>query len=454
VTIPPADLQDSIASTVLRPASVLFVLTLLPATVPAQSTEAVFVDVALIPLDRDRAVQHQSVRIRNGRIAAIGPVAELPVSDSALRIDGRGKYLMPGLADMHVHLFNSKDLLLYLANGVTTIRNLGGYGAADSILEIRGQVRAGERLGPTIYTSGNWLDGDPPYRSINTVVRTPTEARAEVERQARAGYDFIKVYVTLAPDVYREITSTARANGIPVTGHVPSRVGLARVLESGQVAVDHVAQLTGGSDPGRVAARLSSAKVSVTTTLVMLRLSLSMRGAPERMEGLLARPEARLVSPATRRFWREAPFVGLPRTDAALERYPESQEMVRALERAGASLLLGTDAGLWGNLPGFSALEEARLLVESGLTPYQALRTATVEPADVLNRHVRGASQPGAIRVGNRADLVLLEGNPLVDIANLRRQAGVMVRGKWLPASELDRLLRALEAEYAAETGT
>jgi imidazolonepropionase-like amidohydrolase len=180
------------------------------------------------------------VLIRNGRIAAIEPAAELPASDSALRIDGRGKYLMPGLADMHVHLFNSKDLVLYLANGVTTIRNLGGYGAADSILEIRRQVRAGERLGPTIYTSGNWLDGDPPYRSINTVVRTPAEARAEVERQARAGYDFIKVYATLAPDVYREITSTARANGIPVTGHVPGRVGLARVLESGQVAVDHL----------------------------------------------------------------------------------------------------------------------------------------------------------------------------------------------------------------------
>jgi imidazolonepropionase-like amidohydrolase len=260
--------------------------------------------------------------------------------------------------------------------------------------------------------------------------------------------------VTLAPDVYREITSTARASGIPVTGHVPGRVGLARVLEGGQVALDHVAQLAGETDPGRVAARLRSAKVSVTTTLVMLRLSLSMRGAPERLEELLARPEARLVSTATRRYWREAPFVGLPRTEAALGRYPESQEIVRALERAGVSLLLGTDAGLWGNLPGFSALEEARLLVESGLTPYRALRTATVEPANVLNRHVRGASQPGAIRVGNRADLVLLEGNPLVDIANLRRQAGVMVRGKWLPASELDRLLRALEAEYAAETGT
>ena len=454
MTIPPAGLQSSLAATVLRPAWALLALALLPATLPAQSTEAVFADVTLIPLDRERAVAHQSVLVRNGRIAEIGPAAGLRVSDSALRIDGRGRYLIPGLADMHVHLFESRDLLLYLANGVTTIRNLGGYGAADSILEIRRQVQAGERLGPTIYTSGNWLDGDPPSRAINTVVRTPAEARAEVERQAGAGYDFIKVYEKLAPDVYQSITGSARTVGIPVTGHVPGRVGLLRVLESGQSFVDHVAQLSRGSDPDSVAARLGRARASVTTTLVMLRLSLAMRGAPELVEELLARPEARLVSPATRRFWRTAPFVGLPRTQAAWSRYSESQRMVGALQRTGVSLLLGTDAGLWGNLPGFSALEEARLLVESGLTPYEALRSATVRPAEALNRHVPGASQPGAIALGNRADLLLLEGNPLVDIENLRRRTGVMVRGRWLPAAELDRRLRALEAEYASDTGT
>lgn len=418
----------------------------------AQHAEIVFEDVTLVPLDRERVVGHQSVVIRGGRIAAIGPAAKLTPGESALRIDGRGKFLMPGLADLHVHLFNSKDLLLYLANGVTTIRNLGGYGAADSILEIRRQVRAGERLGPTIYTSGNWLDGDPPFRQINTVLRTPAEARAEVARQARAGFDFIKVYATLTPIVYQEILAAARASGIPVTGHIPGPVGLDQVLDGEQVGVDHAGGLAVGGEPRLIASRLKQADVAVTTTLVMLRLALSMRGAPERLEELLAAPEAKLISPATRQFWREAPFLGMPRTEAVLEQYARTEELVRAMAHAGVPLLLGTDAGLWGNAPGFSALDEVKLLVKSGLTPYQALRAATVAPAAFLNRQVRGAEQPGALRKGNRADLILLEGNPLDDVAHLRHRAGVMARGEWLPADRLTALLRELEAEYARDS--
>ena len=426
-------------------------LILWPASAAAQAPPTAIIDVTLVPLDRERVLPHRTVLVRDGRVARIGPAGRAALPPGVTRIDGHGKYLIPGLADLHVHLFDSNDLLLYLANGVTTIRNLGGYGAADSILELRRQVAGGERTGPTIYTSGNWLDGDPPVRRINTVLRTPVEARAEVERQARAGYDFVKVYATLAPDVYREITDAARDKGIPVTGHIPGAVGLDGVLRGGQVAVDHAGQLAGLGEAGRLAARLRAGGLSVTTTLVMLRLSLSMRGAPERVEELLARREATYLSPATRQFWRDAPFVGMPRTEAALAMYPRSEELMRALDAAGVPLLLGTDAGLWGNVPGFSALEELRLLVESGLTPFRALRAATVAPAEFLNRHVRGADQPGVIAEGGRADLVLLEGNPLEDIAHVQRRAGVMVRGEWFPAERLDSLLRTLERRYAGE---
>jgi len=391
-------------------------LTLWPGSAAAQAPPTAITDVTLVPLDRERVLPHRTVLVRDGRIVEIGAAGRVALPPGVTRIDGRGKYLIPGLADLHVHLFDSNDLLLYLANGVTTIRNLGGYGAADSILELRRQVAGGERPGPTIYTSGNWLDGDPPVRRINTVLRTPVEARAEVERQARAGYDFVKVYATLAPDVYREITDAARDTGIPVTGHIPGPVGLEGVLRGGQVAVDHAGQLAGLGEAGRLAARLREGGLSVTTTLVMLRLSLSMRGAPERV-------------------------------------YPRSEELMRALDAAGVPLLLGTDAGLWGNVPGFSALEELRLLVESGLTPFRALRAATVAPAEFLNRHVRGADQPGVIAEGGRADLVLLEGNPLEDIAHVQRRAGVMVRGEWFPAERLEALLGTLEVRYAGEGG-
>ena len=435
------------------PAACLVILTL--ASVPAAALcaqETAIVDVALVPLDRDTLLEHRTVIVRGDRIVAVGPAAGVKAAGARV-VDGRGKYLMPGLLDMHVHLFNSRDLLLYLANGVTTIRNLGGYAAADSILDLRRRVESGARLGPTIYTSGNWLDGDPPFRAINTVVRTPTEAQAIVAQQRKAGYDFIKVYQTLSPEVYREIVRTGRRLGIPVTGHIPSAMGVDGVLAGGQVGVDHVAQLAGG-DPTLVARRVRESGVAVTTTLVMLHRSLSMRGRPEVVESLLALPEGRYLSPATREFWRTAPFIGMPKTDPEMSLYSQNEAMVRALEKEGAVVMTGTDAGLWGNQPGYSAVEEVTRLAGAGLTPYQALRAATVAPAEFLNRWVKGADQPGAIREGARADLLLLEANPLDDVAALGRRVGVMARGKWLPQGKLDQMLAELAAAYAGGDST
>ncbi len=154
---------------------------------PAAYPPLAVVDVSVIALAGAPALEHRTVLVRDGLVLAIGPAASTTVPPDAVRLDGRGRYLVPGLADMHVHLFNSRDLLLYVANGVTTVRNLGGYGAADSILRLREEVRSGARLGPTIFTSGNWLDGDPPFRPINTIVRTPAEARRLVQEQREAG---------------------------------------------------------------------------------------------------------------------------------------------------------------------------------------------------------------------------------------------------------------------------
>lgn len=423
---------------------------------PIQSPTGVAItDVTLVPLDDERLVPHQTVLVQDGVIAGVGPADSVPVPPKATRVNGAGRFLIPGLADMHVHLFDSDDMLLYLAHGVTTIRNLGGYGAADSILEIRRQVAAGERLGPTIFTSGNWLDGDPPYRSINTVLRTPADARAEVRREKRLGYDFVKVYVNLSPDVYAEILRTAKAERIPVTGHVPGPVGVDAVLAGGQVAVDHVANLALGAaqePPAALAKRVHGAGVAVTTTLVMVRIAAAMRGAPERLDSMLARPEARWVSKETREFWRRSPFVRLPRDGWGDALYSAASELTRALEAGHVQLMAGTDAGLWGNVPGASLIAELELLVSAGLTPYQALRAATVEPARFLERTVPGSRQPGAIAVGNRADLVLLDADPLRDIHAVKHRAGVMVRGRWLGAERLHGMLDSLTAAQRAES--
>lgn len=422
-------------------------------TVPSGRASGVaFVDVNLVPLGADTVVAHTTVVVRDGRVAAVGPAGKVRVPAGVVTVDGRGKFLMPGLVDMHVHLFNSRDLLLYLANGVTTIRNLGAYAAADSILRLRSEVESGRRLGPTIFTSGNWLDGDPPIRSINTVVRTPEEARAVVTRQKEAGYDFIKVYEMLSPEVYAEIVRTGRRLGIAVTGHVPSAVGVDAVLASGQAGVDHASSLMRG-DPADIARRARQARLGVTTTLVMLHRSFAMFGSPEVVESLLALPEARFISPETRTFWRNAPYFGYPKTDP-MPVYAGAERLVKALVAEGVQVMAGTDAGIWGNEPGYSEVEEVARLAAAGLTPYEALRAATVVPADFLNRWVKGADQPGVIRQGNRADFVLLEANPLRNVTVLGRRAGVMVRGKWLPQVELDRMLEELAAEYSRADST
>jgi imidazolonepropionase-like amidohydrolase len=425
----------------------------LPAAAPAQESVA-FVDVTVVPMTSEGELPHHTVVVSDGRIAAVGPADEVEVPAGAIRIEGRGKWLVPGLVDMHVHLFSRSDLDLYLANGVTTIRNLGGYAAADSILDIRRAVEAGELRGPTIVTSGNWLDGDPPYRDINTIVRTPEEARREVERQDEAGYDFVKVYEGLTPEVYAAIVEAADARGMPVTGHVPSRVGIEGVLASGQSGIEHAAAILlpalgfrPTEDASRaLARRVAEAGVAVTPTLWMLELAFRQRSGPAGIAEVVARPEMRYLPPHRFATWRDDNmFAAFPRL-AAVEgqvRLEMVRRFVGHLHDAGARILAGTDADVAGSVPGFAIHEELRRLVEAGLTPREALRAATAAPAEYLAEVLPDLEPFGTIEVGRRADLILLDADPLEDVAHLERRAGVMARGTWFPASELRAMLDA-----------
>lgn len=420
-----------------------------------------FVGVTVVPMTGgptppgDAPLADHTVLVRDGRIAEVGPEGAVNVPAGAHRIDGRGRWLAPGLIDSHVHLFSRSDLDLYLANGVTTIVNLGGYGAADSILAIRRAVLAGKLAGPTIYSSGNWLDGDPPARGINTVVRTPEEGRREVRRQHGAGYDFIKVYVQLAPDVYDAILAEAERRGIPVTGHVPGAVGVDRVLAEGQQGIEHAAELVFralGFEADQaalesLARRIARDDVAVTSTLWMLDLAFKQRSGPEGIAEVVARPEMRYLPPVRRAVWREDNmFARFPRIAVAegRERVELGRRFTAALVEAGARVHAGTDSDVAGSVPGFSMHEELRSLVAVGLSPYEALRAATSAPGDWLGAMVPTIEPFGTIEPGRRADLVLLDADPLEDIANLRRLAGVMTRGRWHPMKDLaSRLERA-----------
>ena len=412
----------------------------------------VFVNVHVVPMDRERILKNRIVVIQKDRITEIGEANKTRIPDGAQTIEGRGLYLMPGLADMHFHLHNKADMALLLANGVTTIRNMRG---TPLHLSWREQIRLGKMLGPTIYTCGPILDGNPPTGENMTVLETPEEIRQSIARQKESGYDCIKVYNKLSKEAYSEIIRTAKNLGIPVAGHVPTAVGLAGALQGAQSSIEHLtgymSELKSGSskiteERIRTLARATrSAGVWNCPTLVVQQ---KLAEADE-YKRLLRAPEMKYVAPLRLALWNPTRVTQLQSMTSsefeAAERGIEVlKRLTKALQREGAGLLMGTDAPSRFVVPGFAVHEELQNFVESGLSPYQALRTATRNPAEYLN----ALPEFGTVEVGKRADLILLRANPLEDITTLRSPAGVMVAGHWLPQTELSRMLDEIVESY------
>jgi imidazolonepropionase-like amidohydrolase len=378
-----------------------------------------FVDVSVVPMDTDRVLSHQTVVVSGGRISAMGPVGRVTVPGNAVRIDGAGKYLTPGLADMHVHLnginpfgnvliqYDTADaerrLLRWVARGITTVRNMdwGGaktinFGAMGATLKLdpsiglylRSQVAAGQLIGPRIYTSGEWgpythsFRHDGPLDSVAIHAAAVGTARALVRYKA-AGYDFIKVHEERG-EVLDSISAVSHRIGIPFVGHMEEPNGLARAIQLGYRSVEH---LSAYAEIGESEAAVKDA------------------AAVTRRAGLWNCPTADL------------------NTNPAL---------VNALQEAGAPLLLGSDTPF---SPG--AFTELQALVKDGLTPYQALVAGTRNVALFFGT----LAETGTISVGKRADLVLVAGNPLEDVNHMAQPLGVVLAGRWFSRAELARLL-------------
>jgi len=420
-----------------------------------------FTHVNVIPMDHERVAPDQTMIVRAGVIESIGPGAQIPIPAGALVVDGAGKYLMPGLVDMHVHIEFENDMLLLVANGVTSVRNLWGntgkksqFGFPDQ-LALRRQIEQGALFGPTIYTAGPVMEGAPSFHPLAEVFTSPEGAAQAVAWQKAQGYDFIKVYDHLSPEVYRAIVDAARANRMPVIGHVPFAVGLDGVLASGQQTIEH---LTGYIDPdavkfiipedqlGAYALRTHQAAAWNCVTLSEYPKS---KETPEGIERLKNQPGMAYVSPAMRPL---TPFMyGMASKSHTYEGadYPHriaalNRRMVQALHAAGAGILLGTDAAQPYHIPGFAVHEELALLVDAGLSPYEALAAGTRNAAEALGK----LDQFGTVQTGKRADLILLEGNPLDDVGNVQKRTGVMVRGRWLTEDQLQSLLDGLVESY------
>jgi hypothetical protein len=422
-----------------------------------KAEQVAIVGVTVIPFTKQGAMlRDRTVLIRQGRIAAIGPRTTLSVPTGARVIDGRGRYLMPGLVDAHVHLEYIEDpdvLKLFVANGITTVRSMDG---RPFMLGWRAGTSAGTLIGPRIVTAGPIIDGSPPARPDNLAVGDSASARAAVAAQAGQGYDFIKVYSNLGSEPYESVLAEAKLRRLRVAGHLARGVKLDRAIES-LWSIEHLGDFAGAvaaqgvpPTPGwarralaapvdvprlrALAKQLASAGIWVVPTAVQQDRWLA---PPGQVATWLAEPQMRNVPAAAIAFWKGATGWS-SRLDADDWKLLETARRNRLatiyeFHKAGVRLAIGSDTPNPFVIPGASVHLELANFVAAGLSPAETLAAATIESARMLGLE----GDQGSVEVGKRADLLLLSANPLDDVSNAAARVGLLVGGRWFSEEEL-----------------
>jgi len=442
-----------------------------------------FINVNLVPMTHERVVENQTVLVKGTRIIAIGLSIEIDIPEDAIIIDGAGAYVMPGLADMHMHTRDDwmsnawpvSPTNLYLANGVTTIRCFGpGQRSPKYILQWRDEIKKGKRIGPTIYACGPILFG-------------PVEDPQRIVREQKAqGFDFIKLYSFLSKEEFHEAISEAKRLGMYTAGHIPFAVGLDGVLSEGLDEIAHIEELDFefldfertkqlghrewfryiigtavqqyrtfvdldvedleqrlGKNISVTIDKLKETNIPICTTLVVAE------GIVKKLhetEAFLARPENEYLP----QWYMDAFHQGKEKhqvqlrgiEDFATFKYTLERILLTKLKQAGIPLLLSTDAGSGGMgiVPGFSIHDELRILIENGFTPYEAISAGTINASKVV-KAMTGKNDFGTIEVGKRADVIVVNKNPLEDVANIKDLRGVMAAGRWYDKAELQKMI-------------
>ncbi len=446
----------------------------------------VFRNIHLVPMTRETILENQAVVIRGNRIAALGPSQHISLPENAKVIHGRGAFLMPGLSDMHIHtnlnwrnthVWKTCPLYLYLANGVTTIRCFGPRGGDKKYaLGWKTKIRKGLWPGPRVYAGGPILFGP---------VKNP---RKTVLDQVSAGFDFIKLYSYLSKQEFDEIMETARQANIYTAGHIPFQVGLKEVISQGLDEIAHIEELAwelflfDKNKPIRGQGWLSHVKkmaykqyrvlyssltdkaledlfkprmlqmansikasgIPVCTTLFLDEIILEKLFEPEKF---LSRPENRYLPGQYIQGFKKgkekhlAMFKG--GRDFAGFKHKIDLLLLNCLKKRGVRLILGTDSGSgrMGLAPGFSLHDELRILTENGFSPYEAIKTGTVNAA-MAAEQMNGSGDFGTIEIGKRADLILVEKNPLLDVGHINKIIGVMASGRYWDKTSLNRLVQ------------
>lgn len=459
-----------------------------PRHLSVDEPEMAFTSISVIDVNGGPTRDQMTVVVSGRRISAVYPTDARRFPANVRIVDGRGKFLIPGLWDMHVHAFNTPESTLtlgqratdiyfpqFLASGITGIREMGGW--LETVTSIRQRVRAREVFGPRIVAAGRSFGGKnrwaPPSPHV-WVVTSADSAPAAVDSMRRAGVDFIKVHDLLSREAYFAIAKRAHELGLPLVGHLRPDVTLEEAIDAGQVGVEHVpielvvacagggtpvanefyaqwikggwsafvrrtAELWASRDPSlcsRIMSRMREAGVRVTPTLILRMQDSSLLGRI---------PLNALTSANAKRCVSDVADWGSSSDSLRALYYRTVFEVVGTLHAAGVQLLAGSDGPGGCLAPGIALHQELENLVRAGLTPVEALLAATLEPARFLGL----ADSLGTIQAGKVADLVMLDADPLIDIRNTRRIVGVVADGRWLDHSELNRMEQRARAILA-----
>lgn len=446
-----------------------------PAVLQAQTAPVAITNVTVIPMDRERTLTDQTVIVRDGRIVAVGPAASTSVPAGATRVDGRGKYLMPGLAEMHAHVPPGSPtdeqladiMFLYVANGITTIRGMLG---APYQIELKAKLASGTMLGPRLFPAAPSLNGN--------TAPTPDAAVALVRAAAETGYDLMKIHPGLSRPTWDAAVAEMKRHEMTFGGHVPMAVGVVHAIRSGISTIDHVdgyleaavrdssvyaqpgaalGDVIAAVDPARFRALADLAKAHGVWNVPTMYLweNFYNDATPEELAAL---PEMRYVSAAQVNAWqnqkrnRSLADQNQQMTPERRARYLSlRREMLKTLADVGAPMLMGTDSPQMFNVPGFALHRELQVAHEAGLTNYQVLESGTRNVGMYVRDALKQDGAFGTVAAGQWADLVLLDADPLADLDNLTRRAGVFVRGRWVSAAEITDGLARIAAKHVAQ---
>ncbi len=423
-----------------------------------------FKNVNVIDVRDGGIMEDLFVVVDSGRIKHITDRVDNP-ADFNTQIEAKGKFMLPGLAEMHAHipspptseLRTEQTLYLYLANGITTIRGMLGH---PSHLVLKQRVARGEILGPRIFTSSPSLNGNS--------VRSPEEAKEKVTAYAEQGYDFLKIHPGIKLDVFEALASTAMEKRIPFAGHVPVDVGINRALKSGFATIDHIDGFLEGLVPPEANADPNSNGFfgynftsMADTTRIQALVELSKEQgvwvvptqtlferwfAPTSADDMLSEPEMQYMPQAVLNNWKQRKLESTGEGSQFNEELwvdfiQIRRQLIRNIQDHGQGLLLGSDAPQLFNVPGFSIHHEMETMIKAGLSPLEIIQSGTINVAEYLQL----SDEMGEIKEGMLADAILVNRNPLDDISALKELSGVLNKGRWLSREELDHGLNEIK---------